>query len=725
MVGGCFWLHRVRSCSSSPDGRHGVRACSHSADHLVEWPWFQPVVGILSAVPMMLPLMMMLVPLLMLFPETHRDQKDDRDHSGGCQHAISDGSTISAAAAPPASDSTETDSTETSPVEEAIEFLKPSPEKADEIAKAQTRLGVRWPALMQRFHSGSPSRSAKDVLRLIVETQDYILHPLAAVQATGKAVVVVVGITGGGKSVVCNWLSGYQVRRDTIVDEFGDEIHILNVVRPDGEQLPFGVGEDGTRSMTFAPTVKEFDDFILVDWPGFCDTSGPEVRIGMDLAFRRLTEYFSQLRVLALTPIQSFTVGKTGPARQQLSKLMRLLPPKRAALGCGFKADDASGCTWKIGVTKCDSYFMQGQGAGRCFQLAQATVNDVHELLGEHVVNMNTHLFADSGQKAFVDLLLQTTNTPNTPPADMAAILEDVFGCVPGGVTGDCLDPQDTEWLHKRLLCGRLQQLVTETQVKTLELGDSTKSETSEEKSWEDTEQAVSAFLGALDVYHEEVVTAADELLQHSRLNLQRKDPDVDILCQIPQCRLKHIFVRMEMQFMMQNLSEIWTMSEQMFAAAEELNKQGFLVSGDFSTVEQWYKDAQAKQLQVVKDMGYKDMETFFGGLAVMGGAYGGMTVLIGAGIAATEVGLALSAGASIAATGGIILIVAAACLLTYGVVHLARREGNRRSKKLVAAFKESFQKLVNAATKSAAYQQKLARLDTLLESLKVTEVKV
>lgn len=143
--------------------------------------------------------------------------------------------------------------------------------------------------------------------------------------------------------------------------------------------------------MTFLPNIAVVPDMpnvVLIDFPGFFDSQGPEINIGIDLSFRHLINWCmsnaDSVHVLALVAIGHYTEGRGQNLSPLLQKLQRQLP----------------GCTWAWGVTKCSKEF--GMYGERAFcELRNWLVNRTDGLPQDaEVFNMNLYMLSQSKKEA-------------------------------------------------------------------------------------------------------------------------------------------------------------------------------------------------------------------------------------------------------------------------------------------------------------------------------------
>ena len=86
------------------------------------------------------------------------------------------------------------------------------------------------------------------------------------------------------------------------------------------------IGHSETASCTFLPSVEALSDLVLVDFPGFDDTNGQLISLGMEFALKALVKKY-QPKILLL---QAITEKERGfkAAAELGSRLSRLLANK-------------------------------------------------------------------------------------------------------------------------------------------------------------------------------------------------------------------------------------------------------------------------------------------------------------------------------------------------------------------------------------------------------------
>ena len=130
-------------------------------------------------------------------------------------------------------------------------------------------------------------------------------------------ILFLLGGSGAGKSTTFCFLRGDEM----ILTDFHYES------RKDKNSL---IGHEQSTSCTFLPTVELINDWLIVDFPGFDDSNGPFISLGMEYALKALIRKHRP-KVLIIESITN-TEGRFAAAAQQGSRLKRLLEKKEKCL---------------------------------------------------------------------------------------------------------------------------------------------------------------------------------------------------------------------------------------------------------------------------------------------------------------------------------------------------------------------------------------------------------
>lgn len=153
----------------------------------------------------------------------------------------------------------------------------------------------------------------------ILETRDAIIKKVEASIPEGQnKIIFLIGGSGAGKSTSLCFLGKNKM-------VLGADFNYSTVGAEAGL-----IGHEGAISCTFLPTVKIVDDVVFVDFPGFEDTHGPAIAIGMRLALKALHKRYSP-KVLVLESITNCE-GRYAAAAQLGQRLDRLFENKGSCL---------------------------------------------------------------------------------------------------------------------------------------------------------------------------------------------------------------------------------------------------------------------------------------------------------------------------------------------------------------------------------------------------------
>ncbi|MBA3238682.1 MAG: hypothetical protein H0T62_10105 [Parachlamydiaceae bacterium] len=129
----------------------------------------------------------------------------------------------------------------------------------------------------------------------------------------------ILGGSGAGKSTTLAFLRGDELVRENRVYKSKNDKDAL-------------IGHELTNSCTFLPTIEKIhNNLFLIDYPGFEDTHGPLVSLGMELALKALIKKFDS-KILVLEPINNIESAKGSPVTHLGDRLKRLLGNKENCL---------------------------------------------------------------------------------------------------------------------------------------------------------------------------------------------------------------------------------------------------------------------------------------------------------------------------------------------------------------------------------------------------------
>eukprot|EP00811_Abedinium_folium_P007390 NODE_1681_length_2404_cov_7.984629.p1 GENE.NODE_1681_length_2404_cov_7.984629~~NODE_1681_length_2404_cov_7.984629.p1 ORF type:complete len:658 (-),score=115.37 NODE_1681_length_2404_cov_7.984629:311-2284(-) len=635
----------------------------------------------------------------------------------------------------------------------------PDPVKAHEIELIEGQSGKTFPLLKRRFSSGVIYTNPVDVIKLISEVMDVML--LALHQCKEHPAVVLMGITGAGKSTFGNWLLGQKLVK---VKDGDDEDEDDDGVSIECADAAFQVGH-GNRSMTFVPKVMQMSDgTLLIDCPGFSDTNGFEVRIGMDLAFRNMIEWLKPAHVIALVPIDSFEAGRGVLLREQISKIVRLLPTVGSPLSASHQASWEEACRWKVGVTKCDKDFVKR--ANKKFSDAVKYLEDLEPLLSGNIININRAMFGEESTSAIElkNLVMRDTHTPIQPHALLRAVVESCFPSDDGlnrltldpwwmrlgplslskqtkesshrpvCLISDCLNPNDTAWLKQALSTHEFADVFFSSDHADIRdafvEGDSfVEGADVLSAAWEKIARAHKILHGLTQAIKKD----SENLMNHNILSVERRRLDIHELCLQRQCRLKLCFVEVEKKLLesQMNFIQLTTLSYEKTVTAMRENK--LLRSWDAMRLREKLKEVGARFDKEVQTMGYADVGKFMevsgsllGRLSIVG-SVGTLThvAVTSTSLGAFAVGMgevaAISTGACAGLlSGGALLLVGAVSLAGAKVVKCMMKKGDEDSEQIADTLIAGMQEIVDAHTACTEHIMKLGNITTSLKGLEV-----
>lgn len=162
------------------------------------------------------------------------------------------------------------------------------------------------------------------IAHIILETRNAFIQRIKSSIPKGARVLLLIGLTGSGKSTSQRVLAGDKMQKNTknFYDSLSDK----------GDQI----GKDGRNSCTFLPNIEVIQDVAVIDFPGFYDTNGKIVALGIKLALKAVCKEFNP-QILVVESITN-SAGKyklAGDLKEDLDRLF--LAPKE---------------TLKLGITK-------------------------------------------------------------------------------------------------------------------------------------------------------------------------------------------------------------------------------------------------------------------------------------------------------------------------------------------------------------------------------------
>lgn len=171
-------------------------------------------------------------------------------------------------------------------------------------------LKIREFATIQDRKKKIEEMSFSDISFVILQTREAIIKTVVeAIPSDRNNILFLIGGTGSGKSTTLCYLRGDKMK--------------LNGNNYDSETDGTLIGHEFASSCTFLPTVEIGNDLILVDFPGFDDTNGPLISLGLELALKSLIKRY-QPKILVLESITNIE-GRFKAAAELGGRLDRLL----------------------------------------------------------------------------------------------------------------------------------------------------------------------------------------------------------------------------------------------------------------------------------------------------------------------------------------------------------------------------------------------------------------
>ncbi len=149
---------------------------------------------------------------------------------------------------------------------------------------------------------------------IVIETKQAIIEKIeSSIPNNCPNILFLLGGSGAGKSTTFCFLRGDEM----ILKDFHYES------RKDKNSL---IGHEQATSCKFLPTVELINDWLIVDFPGFDDSNGPFISLGMECALKALISRHKP-KVLIIESITNIE-GRFAAAAQLGSRLKRLLDKK-------------------------------------------------------------------------------------------------------------------------------------------------------------------------------------------------------------------------------------------------------------------------------------------------------------------------------------------------------------------------------------------------------------
>jgi hypothetical protein len=135
--------------------------------------------------------------------------------------------------------------------------------------------------------------SFSEVSHIILETREAVIRKVENAippHFDCNKIIFLLGLSGSGKSTTLCFLRGDKMEYRK---KFNDYISTNDSTL---------IGKDTTRSCTLTPNVEIVNGFAFVDFPGFVDTNGNLISMGIEFALKALVNKFRP-KILILSPI--------------------------------------------------------------------------------------------------------------------------------------------------------------------------------------------------------------------------------------------------------------------------------------------------------------------------------------------------------------------------------------------------------------------------------------
>jgi energy-coupling factor transporter ATP-binding protein EcfA2 len=157
--------------------------------------------------------------------------------------------------------------------------------------------------------------SFSSLSHIVLQAREAIIQKVQnSIPVDKKNILFLLGSTGAGKSTTLCFLRGDKL----ILKHFQYESQM------DQNQL---IGHAPIHSCTFLPTIEVVNDLVIVDFPGFSDSHGQLICLGMEYALKALVSRYSP-KVLVVEAIIN-TAGRFASAASLGQRLSRLFENKQ------------------------------------------------------------------------------------------------------------------------------------------------------------------------------------------------------------------------------------------------------------------------------------------------------------------------------------------------------------------------------------------------------------
>lgn len=441
----------------------------------------------------------------------------------------------------------------------------------------------------------------------------------------------------------------------------------------------FSAGESLQVSKTFLPNAVMLDDSqtLLVDFPGFSDTTCGEVRMGMDMAFRSVMKLANTVRPLALMDVNAMNVERGQVVRKQLNKMTRLMPPE-------------DGYSLLLGATKVDKRFTTTPK--KLLRNLQEVVAQTVPNWSDNVANMSDFMNLDCS----TDELTKQAKKFRGELSQKAHKPREVF-------SSDCLSASDSERFQKALessnfnamfesavyalidpgnLMGCKGKLDQQHDDVMKDFGDVEAKPEMSEDEWAGHIEKMEQMADVICEFAKRAIHQRDVMRDTKKTWAQSLFPVLDDLDKLGQPRIKKLLVAADIQLMQSQQLQLLRMAMMMRQVLGEVGSAGY--DADFGKAKTKMEAVMQKQNEHFRSLGYKDAE---GALAQQCGV-DKSPIALGAGACGT-----VAMVAYVAATGCMLVavpVVAAVSIgplaygvLGWGVIRIATRQARKDSSKL------------------------------------------
>jgi len=590
----------------------------------------------------------------------------------------------------------------------------PSVERFDETVSAENKTGYSFPGLKKRFqpdfaNSEDEKRHvALAMPNIVKETAELMMTCLHGHDISNKTALFVIGATGSGKSSLCNWLVGHDLAVATkeVENDFGSTtVKELDIKFVQGVPQFDISGEN--KSKTFVPSLYELhgQDKVLIDFPGFFDTSAFDIRIGMDLGFRRILNAFGgRAQIIALVAIQNFdtSAARGVSGKEQLQKMRRLVPTSTTPVPQRL---DGAGSRFCVGVSRCDNNF--ALDAMKLWTNMEAQVKDLDDVMATSIWNANKHMLK-IGKNVMT-------------PTDFLQDLDRNYR-VQENIQSDCLDVTDIELFAdylksddytSHLLSVIMKSVGVETCENVVDEEDSMpeaeKKEIMDKQNVEELIAKAGKISEQVKVFATWMSVASANLVNNGTLALENVDETFHWMQEQKQPRLTRALAHVELALMQKVIARAIETHKKLETQMQELINAEVIIDEDAVKVKEAISEDKANLDGLVASLGYKSSQGYT--TAVLAG--GAAVVAVGGGVATVTVLVSASAYAVAGlCTGGVSCLIVGGVAAIVGFAAKMKADEVDRRKKLSSELSvlqiEASRQHVLAAKNATAHEIKL-----------------